>query len=95
MRNRLLDEGELTGRLASLPGWELAGGRLARTFRFPDFARAFAFMTAAAEHAERLNHHPDWSNSYGTVTVELTSHDLGGVSELCLELAAAMNGEAS
>jgi 4a-hydroxytetrahydrobiopterin dehydratase len=72
-------------------GWKLEANALVREFKFKDFTEAFAFMTAAAEVAERMNHHPDWSNVYNTVTVRLSTHDKGGVTELDVELATAMN----
>jgi 4a-hydroxytetrahydrobiopterin dehydratase len=91
--NKLLD-GEalvLTLALGELEGWTITEGRLTKQFRFADFPRAIAFMTEVAFTAERLEHHPNWSNVYNRVDVELWSHDLGGVSALCVELARAMN----
>lgn len=85
-----LSRSEIDAALAALPGWEHRGDRLHREFRFADFRAAFAFMTAVAEVAERMQHHPDWSNSYGRVAVELTTHDAGGVTAADLELARAM-----
>jgi 4a-hydroxytetrahydrobiopterin dehydratase len=84
---------EITAALKTLPGWKKVRGEdaIARTFVFADFRRAFAFMTAAALVAEKMDHHPDWSNSYKTVAVTLTSHDAGGVTERDLTLAKAMN----
>jgi len=84
---RLLDAAELRDALAGLPGWELREGRLCRSFRFDDFAAAFAFMTRVAAAAERLNHHPDWSNAYNRVEIALTTHDLGGLSSWDVALA--------
>jgi 4a-hydroxytetrahydrobiopterin dehydratase len=69
--------------------------RLTRIFRFPDFVGAFAFMSACALVAEKLNHHPDWSNVYATVTVALTTHDAGGLTELDFKLAREMDRLAS
>ncbi|MEL6892493.1 MAG: 4a-hydroxytetrahydrobiopterin dehydratase [Actinomycetota bacterium] len=57
--------------------WRENDGRLERTFRFADFRGAFAFMTRVAFEAEELNHHPEWSNVYGRVTIVLTTHDAG------------------
>ena len=59
--------------------WEEKENQLQRTFEFNDFSEAFAFMTRVALAAEKLNHHPDWSNSYNKVTIALTSHDAGSV----------------
>jgi len=71
--------------------WQLAGDRLQRTFVFANFVEAFGFMTRAAIHAEKMNHHPEWSNVYKTVEVELTTHEAGGITELDFELAKKMN----
>jgi 4a-hydroxytetrahydrobiopterin dehydratase len=73
--------------LAQRPGWQHRGDRIARTFRFPDFAAAFGWMAGVALVAERLNHHPDWKNVYDRVEVELTSHDAGGLTERDFALA--------
>lgn len=78
-------------RLAAVPGWDLDGEALVRTFTFDDFARAFGFMASAAVVAEKMNHHPEWSNVYNRVTVRLSTHDVGGLSELDFELAARMS----
>ncbi|MDQ1089621.1 4a-hydroxytetrahydrobiopterin dehydratase [Siphonobacter sp. SORGH_AS_1065] len=59
--------------------WEEKDNQLQRTFEFNDFSEAFAFMTRVALAAEKLNHHPDWSNAYNKVTIALTSHDAGHV----------------
>jgi 4a-hydroxytetrahydrobiopterin dehydratase len=73
-------------------GWELVEGpRIRREFRFPDFVTAFGFMASCALVAERMGHHPNWSNVYGTVTVELWSHDVAAVTERDMLLAEAMN----
>ena len=87
---RRLSGDEARERLAGVPGWELDGEALVRTFTFADFARAFGFMAAAAVVAERMNHHPEWSNVYNRVDVRLSTHDVGGLSELDFELAARM-----
>jgi 4a-hydroxytetrahydrobiopterin dehydratase len=78
-------------RLRSLPGWKRANGKLRRTFKFADFSEAFAFMARAALAAEKLNHHPDWSNVWNTVAVDLNTHDAGGITGLDFKLAAEMN----
>lgn len=87
MERRLLSAAERDEALAALPGWELREGRLCRSLRFADFSAAFAFMTRVALQAERLDHHPDWSNSYNRVEIALTTHDLGGLSTLDVALA--------
>jgi 4a-hydroxytetrahydrobiopterin dehydratase len=75
--------------LAAQP-WEVQGLRLKKTFEFPDFSSAFAFMTQVALAAERMNHHPEWRNVYRTVEVALTTHDAEGITALDFELATIM-----
>lgn len=72
-------------------GWRHEDNALRREFSFTDFAEAFAFMTAIAEMAEAADHHPDWSNSYNTVTIALTSHDKGCVTQRDSSLAEQIN----
>lgn len=91
MRPEKLTEAELNEALASLPGWTLAGGKLHRDYRFPDFTHAFGFMAAAATAIERMNHHPEWSNVYNRVSVNLTTHDAGGVTSLDVGLARLLD----
>ena len=86
--------GEARGKLlAELPGWRVAEGRdaIVKSFKFKDFNQAFAFMTRVALMAEKMDHHPEWSNVYKTVEVTLSTHDAGGVTELDIKLAAAMD----
>lgn len=90
-RPSALSPAEIEARLAALPEWTLANGKLHRAFRFADFPRAFAFMSAAALHAEKLDHHPEWSNVYDRVVVDLVTHDAKGITELDFELARRMN----
>ena len=87
----LLSAESLAGLAASLPSWQLREGRLHRELRFADFVAAFAFMAQVAQVAETLGHHPDWSNSWNRVVIDLTSHDLGGLCDLDLELAQRIN----
>jgi 4a-hydroxytetrahydrobiopterin dehydratase len=79
--------------LAKLSGWSEAAGRdaITRKFVFKDFNEAFGFMTRAALVAEKMDHHPEWFNVYKTVEVTLSTHDAGGVTELDVKLAEAMN----
>jgi len=78
--------------LARLSGWADVKDRdaIAKKFTFGDFNEAFGFMTRAALVAEKMNHHPEWFNVYRTVEVTLSTHDAGGVTELDIELAEAM-----
>jgi 4a-hydroxytetrahydrobiopterin dehydratase len=91
---RLHDE-EIRRRLEHLPGWTVRDGKLHRTFSFPDFIRAFAFMTAAALRAEVLGHHPEWGNVYNRVVVDLVTHDAQGITRLDFELAEHMQALAT
>lgn len=90
-RPKKLAPEEIESRLADLPGWQLTAGKLHRTFRFEDFVRAFGFMSQVAILAEKMDHHPEWSNVYDRVEVDLTTHDAGGLTVLDFELAAHMN----
>jgi len=74
------------------PNWSVDGEKLRRDFQFRDFVDAFGFMSQVALLAEARNHHPNWSNVYNRVTIELTTHDLGGLSTLDTELAIAIDG---
>ena len=86
-----LSEAEVAQKLAQLPGWKLVDGKLQRTFQFEDFATAIGFLTAVAIHADRLDHHPNWTNVYNRVEVTLWTHDVGGLTGLDFALAAKMN----
>ncbi|HVV82131.1 MAG TPA: 4a-hydroxytetrahydrobiopterin dehydratase [Kofleriaceae bacterium] len=90
MANKLGDH-EIKQALAGLEGWTLEGGKLHREYRFADFVHAFAFMTSCALVAEQRNHHPEWSNVWNQVVVDLATHDVGGISELDLAMARTMN----
>ena len=81
--------------LARLPAWrKVEGGRdaIQRAYRFKDFNQAFAFMTRVALYAEKMDHHPEWSNVYNRVHVELTTHDAGGLSLRDVAMARAVDG---
>jgi 4a-hydroxytetrahydrobiopterin dehydratase len=91
-------EKKLTGEarrkaLEGLDGWVETDGRdaIAKSFTFRNFNEAFGFMTRAALVAEKMNHHPEWFNVYRTVDVTLSTHDAGGVTDLDIVLAAAMD----
>lgn len=85
-----LDQAEIREALAALPGWTLVDGKLHREYRFRDFNEAFGFMTRVALEAERRNHHPEWSNVWNRVVVDLTTHDAGGLTTNDVELARVM-----
>lgn len=84
-----LTESELEAAMADLPEWERGGDRIRRQYHFGNFLDAMAFMNRVAPVAEELNHHPEWSNVYNRVTVELTTHDAGGLTSFDLQLAQA------
>jgi 4a-hydroxytetrahydrobiopterin dehydratase len=78
---------ELAAALASLPDWRVIDGSLHREFRFEDFTAAWAFMNRVAAVAEELDHHPDWSNSWATVVIDLCTHSAGGLTGADVDLA--------
>ncbi len=92
MRGKLSPE-ECLQALKSLPGWRMVEGReaIARSFKFKSFSEAFGFMARAALEAEKLDHHPEWSNVYNRVDVVLATHSAGGVTELDIRLAGKMD----
>ena len=94
-RPRRLTVSEVQDALAELPGWNIAGDKLHREFTFPGFVEAFSFMSAVALVAESMNHHPDWSNSWNKVTVDLVTHSLGGISTFDVALARRMEALAT
>jgi 4a-hydroxytetrahydrobiopterin dehydratase len=87
-----LDSAARAAFLREFPGWREVEGRaaIARRFVFADFSTAFAFMTRVALLAEKMNHHPEWSNVYATVDVTLTTHDAGGVTDKDVAMAREM-----
>ena len=91
MPTQRLNESQRSDLASGLPHWSLEGETLRRDFQFRDFVEAFGFMTQVALLAEARNHHPNWSNVYNRVTIELTTHDLGGLSNLDRELAIAID----
>ena len=82
-----LSEAEVVGRLPEVQGWEIIDGKLSKTFLFDSFIHAFGFMASVALTAESMNHHPEWSNVYNRVAIALTTHDVGGISDLDFTLA--------
>jgi 4a-hydroxytetrahydrobiopterin dehydratase len=92
MAEKLIGDARKTA-LAELAGWDEVQGRdaITKTFTFRDFNAAFGFMTRAALVAEKLDHHPEWFNVYKTVTVTLSTHDVGGLTGLDVTLAKAMD----
>jgi 4a-hydroxytetrahydrobiopterin dehydratase len=92
-----LSGAERSAALSDLSGWREAEDRdaLVKDFTFKSFVEAFGFMTRVALHAEKLNHHPEWSNVYNKVSILLTTHDADGLTELDVKLAKKIEREAA
>jgi 4a-hydroxytetrahydrobiopterin dehydratase len=82
---------EIEKELKDMPGWTIVEGKLHKEFQFNDFNQAFGFMTRAAMHIEKMNHHPEWFNVYNKLIVDLTTHDAGGITENDIKLAKTLN----
>ena len=82
-----LNDMDIFTKMGDLTGWEVEENKLRKTFEFETFVEAFGFMSRVALLAEKLNHHPEFQNVYNLVTIELTTHDVGGISDLDFELA--------
>ena len=89
-RQRLLDA-DVLAQLTEVPQWKVVEGKLHREFRFTNFVQAFGFMAQVALLAERRDHHPEWSNVYNRVAIDLTTHDAGGLTALDFDLARAVD----
>ena len=87
---KLTDE-EIKKELTSLVGWSVVNGKLHKDFGFEDFIEAFGFMTKAAIHIEKMNHHPEWFNVYNKIKVDLVTHDAGGITQNDINLARTLN----
>ena len=87
-----LSQQQITEGLKSLKGWSLLDGKLHREFTFKDFVQAFSFMSSVALIAERMNHHPEWFNVYNRVVIDLSTHDVGGISSLDFDFASKVDG---
>lgn len=83
---------DLASLATTLPSWQLVEGKLHRDLVFADFVEAFAFMTKVALVAEALDHHPEWSNVWNRVSIDLVTHDIGGLSHLDVQLAQRIDG---
>jgi 4a-hydroxytetrahydrobiopterin dehydratase len=90
-----MTEPEVSAAVANLAGWSVVNGKLHRDYKFPDFPHAIGFMAIAAPNIEKMNHHPEWSNVYNRVSVDLTTHDAGGITHRDFELAALLEGIAN
>lgn len=77
--------------IAHLKNWSIAGDAIKTDFKFKNFVEAFSFMTAIALAAEKMDHHPEWSNVYNRVSIHLNTHDAGGITQLDFDLAQIIN----
>ena len=84
-------QSEIEAELEQRDLWSLQDNKLHKEFRFEDFIEAFGWMSRVAMVAERMGHHPEWFNVYNKVVVDLTTHDVGGISNLDFELASQMD----
>lgn len=87
---KLSDE-QIRKELGNLPGWSVVNGKLHKEFIFKDFIEAFGFMTTAALHIEKMNHHPEWFNVYNKLKIDLVTHDAGGITQNDINLARTLN----
>ena len=92
-RTKAATDGEIAASLAALPGWSKVAARSAitRSFKWADFNEAWGFMNRVALIAEKMDHHPEWSNVWNKVDITLSTHDAGGLSDLDFKLAAAID----
>ena len=86
-----LSETEITEELKKIEGWAIKDNKLHKEFQFDSFNQAFGFMTRAAMEIEKMNHHPEWFNVYNRITVDLTTHDAGGITNNDVNLARVLN----
>ncbi len=91
MKPYLLQNEELKELIAKIPGWEVKSEYLEREFNFANFIEAFSFMTKVALLCERYNHHPNWENVYSKVVIKLSTHDLGGITNLDQTMASEIS----
>ena len=86
-----LSKEDIDEELKDLPGWSVVNEKLHKEFQFENFNQAFGFMTRAAMEIEKMNHHPEWFNVYNRITIELTTHDAGGITKNDVNLAKILN----
>jgi 4a-hydroxytetrahydrobiopterin dehydratase len=91
LKHRQLSDDEVQAALGRLDGWTIEDGKLHRELRFGDFSEAWGFMNRVALIAESLNHHPEWFNVWSTVRIDLTTHDVGGLSPFDVAFAERVN----
>lgn len=86
-----LSQIDIEEELKNLPGWSIVNEKLHKEFQFESFNQAFGFMTRSAMEIEKMNHHPEWFNVYNKITIELTTHDAGGITKNDVNLAKILN----
>jgi len=86
-----LSKSDIDEELKKLSGWNVKDDKLHKEFQFDNFNQAFGFMTRAAMEIEKMNHHPEWFNVYNRITVDLTTHDAGGITNNDVNLAKFLN----
>jgi len=86
-----LSSDKIENELESLDGWSVVNGKLHKDFQFDDFNQAFGFMARASMHIEKMNHHPEWFNVYNKLSVDLMTHDAGGITQNDVNLAKILN----
>ena len=91
MKPYLLQNEELKELSSKIPGWKITSNKIEREFIFGNFIEAFSFMTKIALICEKNNHHPNWENIYSKVIIKLSTHDLGGISNLDQKIASEIN----
>ena len=91
MKPYLLQNNELKELFVKIPGWEILPNQIERVFNFENFIEAFSFMTKIALVCEKYNHHPNWENVYSKVIIRLSTHDLGGITNLDQTIASEIN----
>ena len=91
MKPYLLQNGELKELIAKIPRWNIKDKYIEREFNFANFIEAFSFMTKVALICEKYNHHPNWENVYSKVIIKLSTHDLGGITNLDQTIAYEIN----
>lgn len=92
MEKRKLSPDEIKDAVAGLPDWEVKDGKLHKAYKFGSFAEALGWMVSVGVHADKMDHHPEWTNVYSRVQVDLVTHDLdNSISTLDVELARVMD----
>ena len=87
----VMADDEIRGEISSLQGWSVRDGKLHKDFEFSSFNEAFGFMTRAAMEIEKMNHHPEWLNVYNRLSVDLMTHDAGGITQNDVRLARILD----